>query len=234
MMPEETFRSLLDQLDQLVALFDDHPDEIVQGQVAALLTAVDMLHREGLARVAEQVKECGGDELFQKVTSDPVVEILFGLYGLVDLDLPEEPAAPAAPPAASTDQILLQYGARARWVPVADIEQVREGSIISVEADEIKALLVNIGGEVYGFRNACAGTDLPLEMSRLRGHNLVCPWHGCEYDARSGRRADGGKGKLQVYPLALRGSSIELAVQASEPPAHKTGGGCGEAQCGCS
>jgi nitrite reductase/ring-hydroxylating ferredoxin subunit len=241
MMPDETFDTLLDQLDQFVGIFEQHPDQTVQEQVTALLTAVDMIHREGLSRIVDALRDSGGDELVQKLADDRVVETLLGLYGLVDLELPEEVNETPAP-VATVDQILLQYGSRARWIAVADMSELPEGTMIGVSIDEVKALLANVGGEIYALRNSCAGTDLPLEDGQLHGHRLICPWHACEYDARSGQRSDGGSGRLQVYPVALRGSSVELAMQqplqagSASQTAAAAGvqGGCGSGQCGCS
>jgi 3-phenylpropionate/trans-cinnamate dioxygenase ferredoxin component len=242
MMPDATFETLLDQLDQLVAMFEQHPDETVQNQVTALLTAIDMIHREGLTRLLTTLRESRGEDIVDELRHDRVVETLLGLYGLVELDLPEEPAlVPSASP--TVEQILLQYGERARWTAVADLEEIPEGTMLGVSVDEVRALLVNSGGEIYAVRNACAGTDLPLDMGQLRGHQIICSWHGCEYDARSGQRTDGVTGRLQVYPVALRGSSVELAMQQPLPPppaavdaaaAAGREGGCGSGQCGCS
>ncbi|MDQ4077537.1 MAG: hypothetical protein M3220_14985 [Chloroflexota bacterium] len=91
MMPYETYVNLIQQLDDLVAIFEHHPDPTTREQVTALLSGVDLLHREGLRRLVESLREAGGDELLERAAADPVVEILLGLYDLVELDLPEEP-----------------------------------------------------------------------------------------------------------------------------------------------
>lgn len=232
MMPEETFRTLVDQLDQLVSMFESHPDQRVQDQVTALLTAVDMLHREGLTRLVERLREHGAEDSLDRASEDPVVETLLGLYGLVDLELPEEPQPATVQP---SDAALLRQRARARWVPVASAGEIPDGTMISVDVEDIRALLVNVGGQIFGLRNACSGTDLPMDMGQLRANHLVCAWHGCEYDVRSGQRTDGGEGRLQVYPVAVRGDSVELALQPGpvvQAPAARAG--CGGGQCGCS
>lgn len=91
MIEYETYLNLIQQVDELVAVFENHPDEATREQVIALLTGLDMLHREGISRLAAAVREGGGQELLDKAAADPVVRILLGLYDLVDLGLPEEP-----------------------------------------------------------------------------------------------------------------------------------------------
>lgn len=223
MMPEETYRLLVGQLDELISIFEAHPDPVTQEQVAALLTAVDILHREALTRLVQGLRRSGGDALVDaQIASDPVVELLLGLYGLADLDLPEEEESADAPSrlerfASPIDAFLDRSRGRAEWIDVARAEEVPPGAMRSIGVGEVRALLVNVEGEVYAFRNGCGRTDLPLESGRLVGRELVCPWHGCRYDARSGKRLDDGEEKLDVFPVALRGESVQLAVRGYGP-----------------
>jgi Fe-S cluster biogenesis protein NfuA/nitrite reductase/ring-hydroxylating ferredoxin subunit len=91
------------------------------------------------------------------------------------------------------------------------------GELRAVEADGVKVLLVNVGGEVYAFRNGCPVDGLPLEGGRLTEDGvLVCPWHNCAYDARSGKRVDEpGEAGLPVVPVALQGGAVRVAVNVA-------------------
>jgi nitrite reductase/ring-hydroxylating ferredoxin subunit len=51
-----------------------------------------------------------------------------------------------------------------------------------------------------------------LQFGRLEGAELICSWHGCRWDVRSGRRADGGQARLAVFPVRVDGGNIEIAV----------------------
>lgn len=216
MMPHETFMNLLDQLDELVTVFEEHADPAVQEQATALLGAVDMVHREGLTRLAARLREVGGEELFHQVASEPVVEVLFGLYGLIDLDLPDEAPQDTVTP---FDLFIREHGSQPIWHHVATTEELPAGTMTRVAVGEFHVLLVRVEGDVYGYRNACHGTELPLDMGQLQGHQIVCPWHGCAYDARTGRRTDGGKGRLDVCPVSIHETSIRLALAPRKEPA---------------
>lgn len=89
-MPYETYLNLIAQVDDLVDRFEHHPDATTREQALALLEGVDALHREGLTRLVEALREAGAGDLVARAAEDPVVEILLGLYDLVELDLPEE------------------------------------------------------------------------------------------------------------------------------------------------
>ncbi len=104
------------------------------------------------------------------------------------------------------------------FTSVARVESMTPGSLKEVDVEGKRILLCNVGGEVYAYGNECPGSNLPLHEGMLKGTVLVCPWHNCAYDARTGRRVDNGTGRLQVIPVAVRGGEIQLALNV-EPVA---------------
>jgi hypothetical protein len=64
--------------------------EPARTQVRELLEAIDLLHREALQRLVERLHANGGSDAYERAAADPVVKILLGLYGLVDLGIPAE------------------------------------------------------------------------------------------------------------------------------------------------
>ena len=118
----------------------------------------------------------------------------------------EEPEGPA----------LLQIDDLRRPV-FADVEPPETGQLVTVVLDDVPVLLANLAGEVFAFRNGCAVDGLPLEGSRLTGDGvLVCPWHNCAYDARTGKRVDDpAEGGLAVIPVAMRDGAVQVAVNAA-------------------
>jgi Fe-S cluster biogenesis protein NfuA/nitrite reductase/ring-hydroxylating ferredoxin subunit len=99
----------------------------------------------------------------------------------------------------------------------AEVERPQAGELSAAVVDEIPVLLVDVGGEVYAFRNGCAVDGLPLEGSRLTEEGLlVCPWHNCAYDARSGKRVDDpAEACLAVVPVAIEDGRVRVAVNVA-------------------
>lgn len=93
MISRESYVHLIRQVDDLVAIFEHHPDPATREQAVALLSGLDALHREGLNRLVRVIREAGDEALVEEAAADPVVEILLGLYDVVELNLPEEPAS---------------------------------------------------------------------------------------------------------------------------------------------
>jgi nitrite reductase/ring-hydroxylating ferredoxin subunit/Fe-S cluster biogenesis protein NfuA len=102
------------------------------------------------------------------------------------------------------------------FVEALAIDDVPPGGIRAVVVDEVPVLLANVDGDVYAFRNCCPVDGLPLEGGRLTGAVLVCPWHNCAFDARSGERVDDETAPgLAVVPIAVRNGAVQVAVNVA-------------------
>ncbi|MEP6904773.1 MAG: Rieske 2Fe-2S domain-containing protein, partial [Gemmatimonadales bacterium] len=87
------------------------------------------------------------------------------------------------------------------------------GEIRAAELGEDSVLIANVGGEFYAVANRCGESPLPLTYSRLEGGILVCSWHGCRYDVRTGGRVDEPDfDRLRVYPVKVNDGEIQIAV----------------------
>jgi Fe-S cluster biogenesis protein NfuA/nitrite reductase/ring-hydroxylating ferredoxin subunit len=122
----------------------------------------------------------------------------------------------AAEPAITGVALPMADARRPVFVDVGDEASLAEGVLLAVDADGTPVLLARHGGEVYALRNGCAVDGLPLEGSRLSAEGvLVCPWHNCAYDVRSGLRVDDGSGRLGVVPVAVRDGTLKVAVNVA-------------------
>jgi Fe-S cluster biogenesis protein NfuA/nitrite reductase/ring-hydroxylating ferredoxin subunit len=91
------------------------------------------------------------------------------------------------------------------------------GEIHADELEGIPLLLVNHQGGVYALRDGCPVDGNSLGGARLTAEGvIVCPWHNCAYDVRTGARVDGEEGEgLTVVPVALRNGTVQVAVNVA-------------------
>lgn len=123
-----------------------------------------------------------------------------------------EEAVPAPAPLPSRGRPLR----RPRWVTVTPLDDIADGQMATAHPEGVALLLVRLGGEVYAYGDGCPpGSPLTLHLGVVDGTQIVCPWHGCRYDARTGRRLD-GEGRLVVYPVAVRGGEVRIALGTQE------------------
>lgn len=103
------------------------------------------------------------------------------------------------------------------FVDAGEAADLVPGEVRATELDGIRLLLANFAGEVYALRDGCPVDGNSLAGARLTGEGvLVCPWHNCAYDVRSGARVDGEGGEgLTVIPVALRNGTVQIAVNVA-------------------
>ena len=104
------------------------------------------------------------------------------------------------------------------YIAVAKVDELSPGEMLEVDLMGEEVALFNVEGEFYAIRNRCGDSPLPLQFGRLEGSELVCSWHGCRWDVRSGRRGDGSDERLAVFPVHVDGGVIEVALGVEPVP----------------
>jgi nitrite reductase/ring-hydroxylating ferredoxin subunit len=73
------------------------------------------------------------------------------------------------------------------WHRVATVDECPPGgSLERVAGDRIVALF-NVDGVFYALDGVCPHQGGPLGKGRLEGCIVTCPWHGWQFDVRSGQ-----------------------------------------------
>jgi len=108
------------------------------------------------------------------------------------------------------------------WHDVTALDDVPPGALRGFRVAGDAVLLCNVGGDVFAYHDACPDSPLALSPGQLDGDEIVCPWHGCRFDARGGqRRGHRGTG-LTSFPVATDGPVVRVALAG--PAAMATGG----------
>lgn len=107
---------------------------------------------------------------------------------------------------------------RPEFVAAGSAAEIEPGELRATEVEGEQVLLANIEGEIYAYRNACP-TDgrSTLEGGRVSGAVLVCPWHNCAFDLRTGARVDDEPEAepLAMVPVAISDGAVEVAVNVA-------------------
>ena len=102
------------------------------------------------------------------------------------------------------------------FVDAVTTAELSAGEMKAVSVDGASILITGVRGEMYAFRNGCALDGLPLEGGRLTDTVIVCPWHNCAYDARSGKRVDHPEEPgLAVVPVSVQDDKVRVAVNVA-------------------
>ena len=114
----------------------------------------------------------------------------------------------------------------------SSLAELPPNSMRGVTIASTPVLLVREGDQVYALEPRCGHMGGPLAEGTLQGHIVTCPWHGSQYDARTGRAIRGpyripGVSRLltglakprKTYPARILGGSVEVDLEAASPAA---------------
>jgi nitrite reductase/ring-hydroxylating ferredoxin subunit/Fe-S cluster biogenesis protein NfuA len=181
---------------------------------------VELVGIDGTVAHVRLTGACQGCSMAAVTLRDSVEEsLLRGVPGLTGVEVvPNEPTPTLIPvseirrrPDHADEAAQL---AAAGWTRALGVGDIPVGSTRSVRAGEgsraLDVLLVNVGGQVSAYENACAHQGLPLDDAELDpvAGTLTCPWHGFCYDATSGECVTMPGAQLATLPVRLVGGDV--------------------------
>ncbi|MFN2467503.1 MAG: Rieske (2Fe-2S) protein [Gaiellaceae bacterium] len=99
-----------------------------------------------------------------------------------------------------------------RFVAVARADDVAPGTVVTVQADGEAIALARVGDDFYATQNACLHLEGPLGEGRLRQCVLTCPWHGWQFDVRTGENEFDRALVLRTFEVEVEGGEVRVAV----------------------
>jgi nitrite reductase (NADH) small subunit len=101
--------------------------------------------------------------------------------------------------------------AAAEFETVARADEIPPGSLAIVHAGEDVIVIANVDGEFYAVQNECLHLHGPLGDGRLEGGVLSCPWHGWQYDVRTGRNEFDHAIRLRTFDVRVEDGDVKVA-----------------------
>lgn len=118
-------------------------------------------------------------------------------------------------------------------VQVALVSELHERDLRVKVVEGREVGLVRLGGEVFAYENLCPHAGGPVCQGRLMARveeliaddrtsqglcfsaqqvNIVCPWHGYEYDARTGQHQGQSGLRLARFPVRIDGDRVLVTL----------------------
>ena len=113
-----------------------------------------------------------------------------------------------------------------KWYKVAELEELPEGRVKTVTASIHSMALTHIDGTYHAMENRCPHQGGPLgegsiETGKDGSCMLRCPWHGWDFDPKTGLPPGGHEDSgQQMFPVQTREDGIYVGVE--EDAAHVT------------
>lgn len=97
----------------------------------------------------------------------------------------------------------------ANFLKAADLEDIKEGRMHAVEVDGELICLAKVEGTICAFTDNCTHISGPLSGGMLSGYVVTCPWHGAQFDIRTGKAVRGpARQDLVTYPVKIQDNDV--------------------------
>ena len=102
--------------------------------------------------------------------------------------------------------------ATAEFRTVARVDDVPPGTVTTVHVGDQAVALAHVDGKFYATQPDCLHLQGPLGEGRLEEHVLSCPWHGWQYDVRTGENEFDRAIRLRTYEVRVEDGNVKIAV----------------------
>jgi nitrite reductase (NADH) small subunit len=96
------------------------------------------------------------------------------------------------------------------FVAVGRVEELPPGTLKHVRVGDEEIALAHCDGGVYATEAHCLHLQGPLAQGHLEGCVLTCPWHGWQYDVRTGENEFDLAIKLRTYDVQVEDGEIRV------------------------
>jgi nitrite reductase (NADH) small subunit len=84
-----------------------------------------------------------------------------------------------------------------------ELDQAKEFAI-----GEKVICVANVEGTLSAMDNVCLHRGGPLGQGLVEEGKIVCPWHGWQYDPKSGEAVHNRAARVKVYPIKIEGDDV--------------------------
>ena len=99
------------------------------------------------------------------------------------------------------------------FVEAAKIDELESGQGKLVEAEGKEIAIFNCDGTYYAIGNECPHVGGPLCEGEIDGSTVICPWHGAEFDLKSGEAlAPPAEENINTYKVHIDGDLIKIEI----------------------
>jgi nitrite reductase/ring-hydroxylating ferredoxin subunit len=98
-----------------------------------------------------------------------------------------------------------------KWTAVAEENEVVDGSFVRKQVGKNQVLLTRLDGEICAASAICSHAGGPLDELPLRDGQLHCPWHGSQFELRTGHVTHGpATVAVPVYETRTKEGQVEI------------------------
>ena len=95
-----------------------------------------------------------------------------------------------------------------KLIKIAEAKDLAPGQAAAFDVEGQRIAVFNVDGTFYGIEDTCPHSGGPLSEGSVAGTTVSCPWHGADFDIRTG---------AVLSPPAFEGvKSFKVVVEGNE------------------
>jgi nitrite reductase (NADH) small subunit len=98
------------------------------------------------------------------------------------------------------------------WIRVAKTDEVEEGKGIVVEVSDKCLAVFKVEGAFHVIDNTCLHRGGPLGEGDLDGDTVTCPWHGWEYNVKTGQCVNNPSSHVRSYVTVIENGEVKVEL----------------------
>jgi 3-phenylpropionate/trans-cinnamate dioxygenase ferredoxin component len=100
-----------------------------------------------------------------------------------------------------------------KLVKVAETKDIAPGTGKVVQAEGRSIALFNMAGTFHAIDNTCTHEGGPLGEGDLSGEVVICPWHGTEFNVKTGAALGPlSEANVRSFPVMVRDNDVLVEV----------------------
>jgi nitrite reductase (NADH) small subunit len=100
-----------------------------------------------------------------------------------------------------------------QWTRIAAIDECPPGNGLEVIVGERVVALFNVEGTFYALDGVCPHQGGPLAEGDITGCIVTCPWHGWQFDVRTGQHQLSATIRQPTLPVRIDGDGVLVELE---------------------
>ena len=100
----------------------------------------------------------------------------------------------------------------AEYIRIVGVGDIPPDKGIVTEVNEHRIAIFNVDDTFFALDNTCAHRGGPLGEGALEGEVVTCPWHGWEYNVRTGISLTTPSASVKTYEVKVDGEEVKVLL----------------------
>src|ERR1700692_2765763 len=98
------------------------------------------------------------------------------------------------------------------FVRVAFVSELEPGKVRQFTVNGTTIALCNVDGNFYALDNFCLHRGGPLGEGFLEGEKVECPWHGWQFNVKTGCKIMNPEMKVAIFEVRVEGADVLIGI----------------------